>query len=193
MIAGQHGHCAPARDIVPAPSFLSCSRFWAALPPRSGTLCSIENVTPVPSGVDSSMSRIRLLFVLQSHSVLSSGIVARQFLQVTVRAHRYATVGFATQRGLKLVSQILSPTCPRSTCQHRPHRSQSGSTNCIGCGSNGSARYQRLPLGISRVQVRQFFARSPPALFAPMPGRATQDLLLVIHRHWPRRSKSHSS
>src|SRR5258708_10870901 len=102
MMVGQQGHCALARDIVPAPSFLSCSRFCAAFPPRSGTLCSTENTTPVPFGFASISSRTRLLSFLQSQSVLSSGIVVRQFLHETVRALRYAIDGFATQRGLNL-------------------------------------------------------------------------------------------
>ena len=88
MIAGQQGHLAPDRDIVPAPSRLSCSRLAAAFCPTSFASLLIENSMPLLSALGVSSSTTRFLSFLQSHRVLSSGIVARQFLHPTVRAHR---------------------------------------------------------------------------------------------------------
>src|SRR5206468_10603088 len=106
MIVLQHGHCAPARDMVPGPIRLSCSRRWAALPPLTGTLFSMPKTAPVFSAFGAIVRSTRFLpsFFLQSQRVLRRGTVARQFLHVTVRAHRYATVGLATQRGLVLAA-----------------------------------------------------------------------------------------
>ena len=101
MILGQQGQRAPLRLIVPAPNRLSPSRRCAALPRACGTPASTPKTTPVLSALGVMVSSTRLLSFLHSQRVLSSGTVARQLLQRTVRAHRYATVGFATQRGLR--------------------------------------------------------------------------------------------
>src|SRR5574341_541226 len=99
MKALQQGHCAPVRDIVPAPSFLSCSRLCAALPLPGGTSDSTPKVTPVLSASGSIVNRTRFRSFLQSQRVLSSGTMARQFLHATVLAHRYATVGLPSITG----------------------------------------------------------------------------------------------
>src|SRR5713101_3325006 len=92
----QHGHQAPLRLIVPCPIGLSCSRRCVALLPTTGTLVSMSKTTPVRPLFGSIVMRTRLLSFLHNHLVLRSGIVARQFLHVTVRAHRYATVGLSS-------------------------------------------------------------------------------------------------
>lgn len=88
MMVARHGHRAPARDIVPSPRRRSFSRFWAALPPFAGTLCSMPNTTPVRSALGSIVSSTRFRSFLHSYRVFRSGTVARQLLQVTVRAQR---------------------------------------------------------------------------------------------------------
>src|SRR4029077_8036594 len=60
---------------------------------------SIANSTPVLSAFDSIRSNTRLLRLLANQRVFRSGMVARPFLHFTVRAHRYATAGFASHRG----------------------------------------------------------------------------------------------
>src|SRR6266516_3278365 len=85
----QQGQVTPERDIVPPANFLSCSRFWAAVPFFSmGASVSTPKTTPVRSAFGSMVSTTHLLSFLQSQRVLSKGTVARQFLQVTVRAQR---------------------------------------------------------------------------------------------------------
>ena len=74
--------------MVPAPSRLSCSRRWAALPTACGTVSWTPKMTPVLSVLGVIVSTTRLLSFLHSQRVLSSGTVARQLLHVTVRAHR---------------------------------------------------------------------------------------------------------
>ena len=73
--------------MVPAPSSPATSR-------------ATPNVTPAPSARGSIVSNTRLVPFRHNQRVLSIGISARQPRQRTVRAHRYATAGFATQRGL---------------------------------------------------------------------------------------------
>ena len=104
-IAPQPGQVAPLRLMVPAPCFLSCSRLLAALPWPSGTSRSMRKATPAPSARASMTSSTRLAPFLQSQRVLSSGMEIRQLPQRTVRAHRYATGGLATQRGLASLSR----------------------------------------------------------------------------------------
>ena len=102
-ITPQRGQVAPLALIVPAPSSRSCSRFCAALPLPSGTSCLTSNVTPVSEFEEFPVSRVRstrFVGFLHSQRVLSRGTSARQPLQRTVRAHKYATGGFAIQRGL---------------------------------------------------------------------------------------------
>ena len=94
----QHGHSTPLALIVPAPRVPSCARFCAAEPDAAGTSVFTPKTTP-PSPA-SMVSRTRLPGFLHSQRVLSSGISARQPPHSAVRAHRYATTGFATQRGL---------------------------------------------------------------------------------------------
>ena len=77
IIAPQQGQVAPARDIVPSPTPLPLGGLW-----------SMPNSTPVPSALGVTVSTTRFLFFLHNHVVLSRGTVARQFLQVTVRAQR---------------------------------------------------------------------------------------------------------
>lgn len=101
MMAWQSGHRAPDRLIVPAPTRRSWSRRRAALPSPRGTSTSTPKATPAFSAFAAIVSRTRLAPFLASQRVLSSGTVARQPLQRAVRAHRYATAGFATQRGLR--------------------------------------------------------------------------------------------
>jgi hypothetical protein len=55
--------------------------------------------TPVRSARGVTVRRTRLASFLTSHLVFSSGSVARQCLHVTVRAQRYATVGFPSMVG----------------------------------------------------------------------------------------------
>src|SRR5579875_3904542 len=88
MITLQSGHVAPARDIVPRPSLRSCSLRWAALPLPCGTSYSIPKTSPRRSLVGFIVRRTRFLSFLQSQRVFKSGSVARQPLQLTVRAHR---------------------------------------------------------------------------------------------------------
>jgi len=99
MIVLQHGQVPPDLDIVPAAIRLSCSRRWAVFPPTRGTLSCTPNTTPVRASLGSIVSSTRLLSFLHSQRVFSRGTVARQFLQVTVRAHRYATVGLPSMTG----------------------------------------------------------------------------------------------
>lgn len=101
MMAWQRGHRTPDRLIVPAPIRLSCSRRCAGLPSPVGTSTSSPNTTPVLSAFGAIVNRTRLAPFFASQPVFSSGIVARHPLQRTVRAHRYATVGVATQRGFR--------------------------------------------------------------------------------------------
>jgi hypothetical protein len=86
----QQTQVAPERDIVPVPIFLSYSRRCAPLPPWVAAFSPVKmlNTGPVLSAFGSTLSRTRLLSFLHSHLVLSSGIVARQFLHLTVRAQR---------------------------------------------------------------------------------------------------------
>src|SRR3972149_2803780 len=95
----QQGHTAPLRETVPLPMLLSCSLRWAALPPPTGASFSMLKITPVRSLLGSIVRRTLFLSFLHSHRVLRRGIVARQFLQVSVRAHRYATVGLSSTVG----------------------------------------------------------------------------------------------
>ena len=101
MMAAHSGHCTPDRLIVPAPTRRSCSRLRAGLPSPRGTSASTPNATPVPPAFASIVSRTRLAPFFASQRVFSSGIVARHPLQRAVRAQRYATAGFATQRGFR--------------------------------------------------------------------------------------------
>ena len=57
------------------------------MPPTSTLVCTLK-LTPVLSALGSIVSSTRLLSFLHSHLVLRSGTVARQFLHVTVRAHK---------------------------------------------------------------------------------------------------------
>src|ERR1035437_3908666 len=92
FIAGkrQHTQVAPERDMVPAPILLSYSRRCAPLPPwvEASSPLKMLKTGPVLSALGSTLSKMRLLSFLQSHFVLSRGIVARQFLHLTVRAQR---------------------------------------------------------------------------------------------------------
>ena len=125
----QCGQVAPARLIVPAPRRRSCSRRCAALPPLRGGFASTPKATP-PSPSGSIVSRTRLPSFRHSQRVLSSGTRARQFLQATVRAQRVATVGFATQRGLRgSFSQASSRPAFRAPRRGRPSASVSSSRN----------------------------------------------------------------
>ena len=99
MMAPQMGHRTPDRLIVPAPTRRSCSRRRAGLPSSRGTSASSPKTTPVSSAFAVIVSRTRLVPFLASQRVLSSGTVARHPLQRAVRAHRYATAGFATSAG----------------------------------------------------------------------------------------------
>ena len=95
----QHGQIAPDCDSVAPASSLSCFRFWAALPFSTGTFVCTPNITPSRFSFTSIVSSTRLFSFLHSHFVFSNGIVARQFLHFTVRAHRYATVGLPSTTG----------------------------------------------------------------------------------------------
>src|SRR5260370_34339210 len=88
MTVPQQGQVAPDPDIVPPPIFLSCSLRCVAVPLIMGTFCCTPNTTPVLSAFGSIVSTTRLFSLLQSQRVLSNGMVARQFLQVTLRAQR---------------------------------------------------------------------------------------------------------
>src|SRR6266566_5721313 len=100
IIVLQQGQVTPERDIVPPAIFLSCSRFCAALPfANEGASFCIPKVTPVLLAFGSIVSTTRLLSFLLSQRVLRRGTVARQFLQETVRAQRYATVGLLSTIG----------------------------------------------------------------------------------------------
>ncbi|MCC7221988.1 MAG: hypothetical protein IT490_14810 [Candidatus Contendobacter sp.] len=61
----------------------------------------MPKMTAFRSASGSIVNNTRLFSFFASQRVFSNGTVARQaeFLHVTVRAHKYATVGFATQRG----------------------------------------------------------------------------------------------
>src|SRR5271157_2901361 len=88
LVTLQQGQVTPDRDIVPAPTRLSCPVLYFALPPTSATSLMTPNTTPLFSVFGSVVNRIRLLSFLQSHLVCRRGIVALQCLQTTVRAHR---------------------------------------------------------------------------------------------------------
>src|SRR6185312_7378321 len=89
IIVPQHGHVTPERDIVPPPRFFSCSCFRAVFPFGKGDVSyNTPKTTPVLSAFGSIVSTTRFLSFLHNQRVLSSGTVARQFLQVTVRAQR---------------------------------------------------------------------------------------------------------
>lgn len=77
MIARQHGHVAPVRDMVPAPMRLSCSRRCAAFPPLRGTSNWTPKTTPALGVSGSIVSRTRLRSFLHNQRVLSSGSVER--------------------------------------------------------------------------------------------------------------------
>src|SRR5580704_12933907 len=104
----QQGQKAPFLFIVPCPSFLSFSRLWAALVPTTGTFDCTPKTTPVRSGFGPIVSKTRFFSFLQSHLVLSRGSSARQFLQVTVLAHRQATVGLEIHLRLCLFRRYSS-------------------------------------------------------------------------------------
>src|SRR2546421_8774576 len=89
IIVLQQGQVTPERDIVPPASCLSYSRFCAELPFASdGASFCTPKTTPVLSAFGSIVSTTRLLSFLHNQRVLSSGTVARQFLQLTVLAQR---------------------------------------------------------------------------------------------------------
>ena len=113
-IRPQHGQRAPLPLIVPAP--LSAS----ATPRRT------PNSTPEPSARGVIVSNTRLLPLRHNHSVLSRGISARQLAQRAVRAHRYATGGFSTQRGFVPVSRYSgSNSALSAAAETRPRASGS--------------------------------------------------------------------
>ena len=101
MMAWQRGHRTPDRLIVPAPTRRSCSRRRAGLPSPRGTSASTPNTTPVLSAFAVIVRRTRFAPFFASQRVLSSGTVARHPLQRAVRAQRYATARFTTQRGFR--------------------------------------------------------------------------------------------
>ena len=72
--------------MVPVPTRLSCSRRCAAFPPTTGTSLWTPKTTLDLSAFGSIVRATRLLSFLHSQRVFRSGSVARQFLQVTVRA-----------------------------------------------------------------------------------------------------------
>src|SRR5438876_6868658 len=88
MIVPQQGQVTPEPDIVPPPTRLSNSLRCAIVPLESGTSFCTPKTTPVLSGFGSIVSATRLLSFLHSQRVLINGTVARQFLQMTVRAQR---------------------------------------------------------------------------------------------------------
>ena len=65
----------------------------------------MPKATPAPSSRGAIVSSTRFFAVLHSQRVLSSGTSARQSPHRTVRAQRYATAGFATQRGFASFSR----------------------------------------------------------------------------------------
>ena len=103
-MAPQHGQRAPLRLMVPVPSRSSPGPGPgpgpAPLPGRPSSRSSAKS-TPLPSSRGVIASRTRLPPRLQSQRVFRSGTSARQPPHSAVRAQRYATVGLATQRGLR--------------------------------------------------------------------------------------------
>jgi len=109
FIVPQDGHLAPARDIVPAPSCLSCSRRCAALPPLTGTLLRTPNSTGSPvASLALKVNTARCVALRLSHVVFSNGTSVRQNLHLTVRAHIQAVVAFGTHRGCCLLRRYSS-------------------------------------------------------------------------------------
>ena len=128
-MAPQHGHRAPLRLMVPAPRPSPSPSPRPVAPPRPSpspsprpaapprlspspsprpsapplpvASRSSSKSTPLPSSRGAIASRTRLPPRLQSQSVFRSGTSARQCPHSAVRAQRYATVGLATQRGLR--------------------------------------------------------------------------------------------
>lgn len=131
-MAPQQGHCAPERLIVPPPSSRSCARRRAAAWSAAGT----PKTTPVRSPFGVIVRRTRFVPFFASQRVLSNGIVARHPLQRAVRAHRYATVGVATQRGLRR-SPRYAASNSRFSGSASTSPAASGSSSRRGRGSNG--------------------------------------------------------
>ena len=93
-IPPQHGHLAPLRLMVPAPRAPSL-RGSSERPIRGRVPRRFRSARGVIA------SSTRLSPRLQSQRVFRRGISARQSPHSAVRAHRYATAGLATQRGLR--------------------------------------------------------------------------------------------
>ena len=101
----QAGQVAPVRLIVPAPASVrsppsSTSRRPLRTTVAKDTAPPSPNTSNVPSTRLFPPSQARFTPFRHSQRVLRSGTLVRQSLQVAVRAHRYATTGFTTQRGL---------------------------------------------------------------------------------------------
>ena len=144
-MAPQHGHRAPLRLMVPAPSRSSPAPLPGPSPSPSRTK---SKSTPLPSSRGAIASRTRLPPRLQSQSVFRSGISARQSPHSAVRAQRYATVGLATQRGLR-----------GSSRERGSSAALSASTDTLPCGSGARSTGGR---GGKRFGGSGAWPRRPP-------------------------------
>jgi hypothetical protein len=127
-----------ARDIVPAPANLSSVFRCESLPKETGVLrrTSKSTASRLELGVIPSTTRFppRRL----SQRVFKRGTVARHDLHGTVRAHKYATVGFATQRGVRgSFSFALGMFAFNTSVETTPCAFGSNSRN--GCGSTAAS------------------------------------------------------